>query len=112
LLSAIDLPCEARAWALQLKQAASICPGATIDAAAINSRRVALRKARALVDAMLAELDSAGIGADPAPLAAAACAALELLDSYGRDDEQDDDGFVAVRTRLRQALGAEGAAHG
>lgn len=31
-------------------------------------------------------------------------AALDLLDSYGPDDEQDDDEFVRVRAELRQAL--------
>jgi hypothetical protein len=37
----------------------------------------------------------------------AARSALELLDTYGPDDEQDDPDFVAVRARLRQALDAE-----
>lgn len=30
--------------------------------------------------------------------------ALVLLDSYGPDDEQEDDDFVSVRARLRAAL--------
>lgn len=56
LLGAIDLPCECLAWAAQLAQAASVCPGVTIDAEAINSRKVALMKARRLVDELLLEL--------------------------------------------------------
>jgi hypothetical protein len=46
------------------------------------------------------------------PLITAARAALELLDSYGPDDEQDDDAFVTVRTKLRKALGDEAEPHG
>jgi hypothetical protein len=39
-----------------------------------------------------------------AALEDAARAALDLLDSYGPDDDQDDDHFVSVRAALRAAL--------
>jgi hypothetical protein len=57
LLSAIDLPCEVGAWARQIQQAASVFPGATIDQASLNSRKAGLETARALIDAMLWELN-------------------------------------------------------
>jgi hypothetical protein len=55
LLSAIDLPANLTAWALQIKQAARVCPGVTINQVQIGNRRGCLIQARGLIDEMLSE---------------------------------------------------------
>lgn len=47
--------------------------------------------------------------ADLATLRAAALAALRLLDSYGPDEQLEDDDFVAIRSQLRAAVEPESA---
>jgi hypothetical protein len=44
---------------------------------------------------------------DDQVLRAAAEAALQLLETYGPDDDQEDEEFVAVRADLRAALKTE-----
>jgi hypothetical protein len=55
LLSAIELPADASAWAIQLKQAPRVCPNITMDQVAVGSKRDGLLKARVLIDEMLNE---------------------------------------------------------
>lgn len=55
LLSAIDLPAPISVWARQATQAASVCPGFKADQAAINSRRVSLERAQAIITQLLKE---------------------------------------------------------
>lgn len=54
-LSAIDLPAELGAWARQGLEAASVCPGVTVDQLRVNSRREALLRARELLDELISE---------------------------------------------------------
>lgn len=55
ILSAIDLPAPAEAWALQAIQAASVCPGITVGELVLGRRRAQLVEARNLLDAMISE---------------------------------------------------------
>jgi hypothetical protein len=57
LLSAVTLPAPMAAWARQLSRAAQACPGIKIDQIYINDRTAALKGARALIDALLAETE-------------------------------------------------------
>lgn len=55
LLSAIDLPAPAGAWARAAIAAAKVCPGIKITEVQLNSRVAALTQARDLIDEMLRE---------------------------------------------------------
>lgn len=54
-LAAIDLPANAVDAARQLMQAASVCPGVTMDEIPTNSRREALTKARDILNELISE---------------------------------------------------------
>ncbi|MGQ3018759.1 hypothetical protein [Phenylobacterium sp.] len=54
-LAAIDLPANAVAAGRQLMQAASVCPGVTMDEIPTNSRREALTKARDILNELISE---------------------------------------------------------
>lgn len=60
----------------------------------------AINQSKAVIEAYRA----LGLSVESTPLATAARDVLEVLESYGPDDQQDDEAFVYVRTNLRAAI--------
>jgi hypothetical protein len=64
MIMGFDLPQELRAAGLHMKAAADVCPGLKADEIpmqGVRNRRLALKRARDLIDEMLAEAEAAAI---------------------------------------------------